>query len=268
MDKKQDIPVHLRPVVYSLPDMGAAVQKKDICYKSAADKDLLLDFYLPPDLESKVSFPGVIFVHGGPVAPDRDVKESGQYQSWGTLAAASGLVGITFNHRYHSLEMLPQSAKDIEEAFAFIRQNAKEYHINPDRLTVWVCSGGGPQISFLLRDKVDFVKCLIAYYAILDLSEITFFTEALGSSTAKKFSPINYLQEGVIPFPIFLVRAGLDRIEINRSIDKFVNVALQMNIDIEFVNYKAGQHGFDIVDDTEQSRYIIARTLQFIKENV
>jgi dipeptidyl aminopeptidase/acylaminoacyl peptidase len=53
-----------------------------------------------------------------------------------------------------------------------------------------------------------------------------------------------------------------------KSIDHFVAEALAHNLDFELINYPGGHHGFDIFDDTERSRAIIRRTLDFMREHL
>jgi acetyl esterase/lipase len=60
-----------------------------------------------------------------------------------------------------------------------------------------------------------------------------------------------------------LVRAGKDGLP-NKTIDHFLNEAVKSNAKITFINYPEGQHDFDILDDTEESRLIIRQTVDFL----
>jgi dienelactone hydrolase len=68
--------------------------------------------------------------------------------------------------------------------------------------------------------------------------------------------------------PMFVARAGLDQPLINESIDEFVQEALAGNALLELMNHPAGRHGFDILDDDERSREIIARAVAFAQVHV
>lgn len=63
------------------------------------------------------------------------------------------------------------------------------------------------------------------------------------------------------------MRAGLDAGK-NQAIDVFIAKALAKNVAIEVINYSEGHHGFDVVDNTDESRTIIQRTLTFLKEHL
>jgi hypothetical protein len=95
--------------------MAQAVVRTDLPYQADADNALRMDVYLPPDLPAGARRSGVLFLHSGPSAPDLQLrpKDWGVYRSYGRLMAASGLVGITFNHRYYRIDRLEQAAGDI-----------------------------------------------------------------------------------------------------------------------------------------------------------
>jgi BD-FAE len=263
-----------KPIVFEVPGMKAAEVRRDITYKTADGADLKMDIYVPPALAAGVRIPVVFFIHGGYIP--RTVtflpKEWGVYQSYGRLAAASGFVGVTFNHRYWgwTREDMERSFGDVMDAIRFVRSRADDYHVDADRAALWAFSGGGPHLSIPLRDKLGFVRCLVSFYAILDLAPAvksqSLDPEKEGSAG---FSPLTYLgQEGVMLPPIFIGRAGLDAPSLNETIDRFIARALALNETIEVMNHPGGRHGFDILDDNARSREIIARALEFIKAHI
>ncbi len=128
----------------------------------------------------------------------------GQYRSWGPLAAASGFVAFTFNHRYHAPELLPQSVGDVAAAIAYVREHAAAFSLDLDRLCLWTCSGGGLRITFALRDQPAYVRCLVIYYAVLDLRPVDFLVKALGEESCQQYSPLTAIEAGPVSFPIFI----------------------------------------------------------------
>lgn len=264
----EETPFHQRAVVFTIPGMDDVLVERDIAYASVDDHDLLLDVYRPSTVAPQQRLPGVIFIHGGPVPIDFPRKDSGQYQSWGKLAAVSELVGITFNHDYHAPGQLPQSAANVLAAIAFVRENAARFHLDPTRICLWTCSGGGPHICFALRDQPAYVRCLVVYYAIMDAQPVQFLVDALSEVEVRRYSAVSHIQDKPLPFPTLLVRAGLDNKGLNETITRFATQALAMNSPVEVINHPQGQHGFDILDDDPRSQQIIARTLAFIQENI
>ena len=63
-----------------------------------------------------------------------------------------------------------------------------------------------------------------------------------------------------------IVRAGKDTLPgLNESIDRFVVGALARNLPVTLVNHKDGLHSFDILDNTETTREIVRRLLEFLR---
>lgn len=263
-----------KPIVYKVPGMEAAEVHRDIAYKTVDGADLKMDICVPPGLAADVRLPVVFFVHGGfiPKTITFLPKEWGVFQSYGRLAAASGFVGVTFNHRYWgwTREDMERSFGDVMDAIRFVRGHAGEYHIDADRAALWVFSGGGPHLSIPLREKLGFVRCLVSFYAMLDLGPAaksrSLDPEKEGSAG---YSPISYLgKEGIKLPPLFIGRAGLDAPSLNETVDRFIARALALNETIEVLNHPGGRHGFDILDDNDRSREIIARAIEFLKAHI
>ena len=130
---------------------------------------------------------------------------------------------------------------------------------------MWTCSGGGPLIAPFLRQPLDYLKCLISYYAILDIQQVDYLRDALAPEQAKFFSAVSAATDSNTQLPLFIARAGLDHPTLNQTIDSFASRALAQNWPIEIYNHPQGHHGFDVADDNERSRYIIARSLDFAR---
>jgi len=261
-----------RPIVYSVPGMETVDVSPDVVYKRDGQDEMKMDIYIPPGLAEDARRPAVIFIHGGPLGknPSPGAKDWGVYRSYGRLMAASGLVGVTFDHRYISMGMkdLATSFADVEEAIRFVRTNATSYHVDPERIGLWVFSGGGPHLSIGLRGDAPYIRCLVSFYAILDLSESA---SRLGEApqAMDPFSAVAWLNKPIeyLP-PVLIGRAGLDSADINRSVEVFISKMLALNGDINLLNHPLGRHGFDAYDDNEQSRDVIAAAVAFLKSRL
>ncbi len=88
------------------------------------------------------------------------------------------------------------------------------------------------------------IKCAVFYYGYMDVEEIR------------------------RDVPLFVVKSGKDVKTINDSIDQFVATARDNNVSLEFIEYEEGSHGFDTINDTDESREIIKKTLEFMKDNL
>ncbi len=254
-------------VVFSTPGMDAVNVRRNVVYKAAGGELLHMDIYAPPDPARPR--PAVIFVHGGPV-PRLGSKNMGLYVSYGELLAASGFVAVTFDHRFLAPARLADAASDVVDAVAHVRDSASAIGVDPDRLALWVFSGGGPFLAAPLRERPAWLRAAIAYYALLDLQQPPpGVDDGLTPELRKRFSAIDGLGESARGAPPTLVaRAGLDNPWLNGTIDRFVQAAVDTGASLDFLNHPDGRHGFDFLDDDERSKEIIRRTLEFLRDRL
>jgi acetyl esterase/lipase len=256
-------------IVYSVPGMEQTRVRKDLTYKRVAQTELKMDVYSPSDLTGGTRRPAVLFIHGGRIPANLRTKpkEWGAYVSFGQLVAASGFIGVTFNHRFYEWSSLSDSQTDVADAIAYLRDNAESLGVDKDRIILWAVSAGGLFLSQSLRDAPPYIRCIVSYYAVLDLHTSRKGVPAtITDETLKKFSPLYQLRQNGkgIP-PLFIVRAGLDDADLNGGVDRFIQEALSKNVAVDLSNHAQGHHGFDVLDNNERSREIIKRTLEFIQ---
>jgi acetyl esterase/lipase len=256
-------------MVYQISGMDEVQVRAGLTYKAVEDGDLKLDIYLPSDLQANERRPAVLFVHGEPWTPEAvrfDALATGQYISWGRLVAASGWIGVPFEHRNsRACTALPEVAADLDDLIAFARTQIPE--VDPDRLILWVCSGGGAYgLRAAIRHSAS-VSCAVVYYALLEpLYYREIIAPEVADETLREYSPITALgQPDVTIPPLLIARAGKDHPELNETINRFAAEALRQNVSLDLLNCADGQHGFDILDDTERSRHIIQQTLAFMR---
>lgn len=260
----------MKPVVYSVPGMEKVTVKKDIRYTTVDNPNLLMDVYTPQGLAKGERRPAVLFIHGGAGAESRP-KDWGIYISWGRLVAASGMVGVTFTHRLgHPKPLMNESAADVEAAVAYVRANADTLGVDKDRICLAAYSGGGPLLSAAMRDRPPYVRCLVAFYALLDVQQSELHSQNETPETVRTFSPITHLGADAerIP-PVFVARAGLDAIPtMNDSIDRFVREAVARNAPLTVYNHPRGVHGFDNQTPDARSREIVRAALDFMRTHL
>jgi acetyl esterase/lipase len=253
-------------IVYRVPGMADVAVRRDLAYASPGGEALTMDVYSPAGLPAGSRSPAVLMIHGGPI-PRVGAKNMGVFISYGRLLAASGFVGVTFNHRFLGPDRLLDAASDVRAAGAYVLEHAEDLGIDRERIGVWAFSGGGPFLSLFLSGDSLQARAVVAYYAALDLQEkAPGSTAAVSDETRRDFSPVHHLEAraGRVP-PILVARAGLDFPFLNAGTDRFVAKALATNASLDLMNHPAGRHGFDILDDDARSKEIIARTLDFLR---
>jgi hypothetical protein len=254
-----------RVVVYKIPGMDKVTIRRDAKYQVADDYALTMDLYYPCDSKSEARIPAVVFVLGYSDSGFQRIvgckqKEMGSYISWGQLAAASGLVAITYTTR--------EPTTDIRALLLHIRQNADRLGIDKDRIGVWACSGNVPMaLAVLMQEDRDFLKCAVLCYGImLDLEGATSVAEA-----SKKWGFVNPSAGKTVDdlsrdIPLFIARAGLDENpHLNETLDRFMASALVCNLPMTFVNHPTAPHAFDVSNDSETSCEVIRQILAFMR---
>ncbi len=257
-------------ILYSVPFMERIKARKDLTYKRLAGVELKMDVYKPPNPALGARRPAVVFVHGGALPPNllTKPKEWGAYVSFGQLVAASGFVGITFNHRFYGWDMksLSDARSDVTDAVEYIRSHAEEFGIDKDRINLWALSAGSVVLGQVITENSPFIRSMIFYYAIMDVQPLRKERTVITDEVVREFSPLHRLKQAPKTFiPIFIARAGRDEPDLNAAVDSFIQEALSKKTTLDFSNHADGQHGFDVLDDNERTREIIKRTLEFIK---
>jgi len=259
----------MMPLVYKVPGMDKVKVVQNLKYTTSDDPNVLMDVYLPPDLAQSDKRPAVIFIHGG-AKTEYTPKDWGVYTTWGRVVAASGFAGVTFTHRLdYPNKSLENGAQDVRAAVDYVRTNADKYNIDKDRICLIAYSAGGPMLSLGMRGETPFVRCLVGFYAFMDIQQSDY-RKTETPEALKAFSPITYLQKEVskIP-PMFIARAGRDEVPtMDDSIDRFVKEALARNIALNLANHPNGVHGFDNQNDDERSREIIRAALAFMQAHL
>ena len=256
-----------KPIVYHVAGMRDVRVQSDVVYKRDAGAELKMNIYSPARLSGGARVPAVFFVHGGPI-PEQMTPPTqwGVFTSYGQLAAASALVGVTFNHRLYAPTDFERSQVEVAAAIDYVRERAATLNVDAERIAVWYFSGGGPLLSAVLRDRPAYLRCVVAFYAVLDMRHmVAADADATRLARAAELSAAAHVRAKGAGLPMFVARAGLDQPLINQSIGAFVQEALAGNAPLELMNHPRGRHGFDILDDDARSREIIARAVAFVQ---
>jgi acetyl esterase/lipase len=239
------------PVLYRIEGQEKAKVQKDIVYKKVGKKELKLDIYSPAKREKNILLPAVIFISGA-----GEMKNWRFFEDYGALTAANGMISIQYDKRKGIGDVgIDTALEDTSDLIEFVREDAAKYGIDKDFLAVWSFSGGGFVLKSAMLPDQQFIRCLVAFYGI-------------GEGEREQMKKMG----DKLP-PILIVRAGLDNIlinekSINQRIDLFIKDAIAKNLRLELINYSEGKHAFDLFDDKPETREIIRKTFEFIKDQM
>jgi acetyl esterase/lipase len=257
------------PVVYQLRGMDEVTVHPNLRYSEVDNPFLLMDIYTPPSVSKDAKFPVVVLLHGA-AGPQYKPKDWGLFRSWGRLIGAAGMVAAVFTHRLgYPKPMLPEAALDVTNAIDYVRARADFFHADPGRVALIAWSGGGPLLSIAMQEEARFARCLLAFYAYLDIQGVPAYVEHETAESLRTYSPISYLVGNAGALPLFVARAGQDEIPgMNDSIDRFCAAAVAANLPLTFLNHPTGEHGFDNQNDNLRSREIIRAALNFLRTHL
>jgi len=201
---------------------------KEIAYRSVSGQTLTFDLYRP---SGDAVVPVAITCNVG----IRGMKDWPGYVGWGKATAAAGMAAVHYD------AMGDDGIAGFDALMETLRAKAKELRIDPTRVVLWAGSANVQVGLPLAMDaRRDYIRGAVIYYGDAPIASIR------------------------SDLPVFFVRAGLDQKGLNDRIDAMLARVLAANAPWSIESYGGGLHGFDIFNDNELSREIIARTLRFM----
>ncbi|WP_163410271.1 alpha/beta hydrolase [Flavobacterium ajazii] len=133
------------PNITMVPEMhfDFVKQKNDIVYCSYGKRKMKLDAFFSKN--EKKTQTAIIIIHGGG-------WRSGSRQQHHQLAqklASLGYVCFTPEYRLSTEALFPAAVYDLKAAIRWVRENAKQYNVNPDQIVSLGFSAGGELAAFM-----------------------------------------------------------------------------------------------------------------------
>jgi acetyl esterase/lipase len=264
---------------------GESIVREEKIYKSIQGYDLRVDiFYREGAMQNKAN-PAIAFFHGGGWA----LGEPSEFHEACERYAMKGFITYSFQYRLsinvdgsipHPGITLVECVKDARSAMRWIRENAAELHVDPDRIVACGQSAGGQlALSTALVGHVNestdnlaispVPNALILYSSNVNTME-AWADRLMGERREEiwSISPHHNLQPGLPPtiefhgeedgmVPIWVVR-------------HFISKAESMGNRIEFVPFEGRKHYLGDGDDRYGRYYdeqVLERTDQFLSDH-
>jgi len=245
--------------------MDAVTVRRDIAYGTGDGGSQTFDLYCPPALGAPTQTPAIVFVigysdSGAEAWLGCKFKEMESYIGWAKLAAAAGLVAITYANR--------EPITDIGALLRHLRNNAAALGIDSERIGLWAASGNVLlALSVLMGNENASLRCAVLCYGyMMDLHGSA--NVAKAATTWGFVNPCTGKTVDDLPLqvPLLIVRAGMDQTpHLNETIDAFVANGLRRNLPLTLVNHATAPHAFDIFHDSDTSREVIRQILGFMR---
>ncbi|MDG4826115.1 alpha/beta hydrolase [Asanoa sp. WMMD1127] len=240
-----EIPRFLRPFVAEHPDLPSPV--------AVAPN---LDLYLPDAVSGP--HPVVLLVHGGPIPDDfaPTPRAWPVYIGYAALLRAAGVAAAVVDHRYHVVDGPDGPTVDAVTAAADVAAAVEALRAHPDvagdRVVLWAFSGAGLLCADWLRDRPAWLRAIFLSYPLL-ASPAPHLPAEDRLHLDPRFAPIDAVAgAGADAPPIVLTRAGRERPLLAGFVAAFVAAAAAAPLEI--IDVPDGQHSFDVLDDTGESR--------------
>lgn len=213
---------------YAFPPPAAGITvASDVEYATSGTTRLAMDVYKPA---AGPRAPALIFFNRAIGAE----RSQGFYGAWARAAASQGIIAVLPDLRPGS------EAADCTLLLSYLAQHGAEHGV--ESIAVYAGSGNvSSALPFVEDPKQTAIKAAVMYY---------------GAAPVAQFR---------LDLPVLYVRAGLDRPSVNASIASLVATAISQNAPVTLRNHAGGHHGFEMADDDEVTRQVIAETLDFVK---
>jgi acetyl esterase/lipase len=115
----------------------SVVVKKDLTYVNYDGHEMNIDIYLPKNIEKPT--PAILFVFGGGWRSGNRTMDA----PMAIYFAQNGFVAATVEYRLSPKALYPAAVIDIKTAIRWLRKNANELNIDPERIAIAGSSAGG-----------------------------------------------------------------------------------------------------------------------------
>lgn len=237
---------------------------KDVIYAHSDGIDLKLQIMIPAPYEkTDKTYPCLLFVRGSAWMKQNLYTDIPQLSRF----ARRGYVVAIVEYRHSGVATFPAQRTDAIAAVNFMKQHAKEYHVDTNNMFVWGSSSGAHIALFtglqIDNDTVPEINGIIAYFPPTDILRmkddptaattgdenspegllIGKIAVADAPEKAKAASPYYYIAQNKQMPPVFLAHGTKDRVVPFSQSDLLANEMEKQGVTYEFHALKNADHG-------------------------
>ncbi len=113
------------------------IERQELTYKTIAERELKIDIFKPETAEHTRT--AIIMLHGG----GWRLGDRTMMHLFGPFLAGQGFVVFAPEYRLLGEAAWPAQLEDVKAAVSWVRENAGQWHIDPDKIAVEGFSAGG-----------------------------------------------------------------------------------------------------------------------------
>jgi acetyl esterase/lipase len=251
------------------PGLISAQQPKVVTYKSCDHFSLSLSIFYPE--ASNQIHPAIVFFHGG----GWNGGDTLQFQHHAKYFASRGMVSILANYRVKSRNNTTpfEAVKDAKSAIRFLRKNASDFRIDPEKIVAAGGSAGGHlaaaagNISGLEEDWKDISisskpNVLVLFNPVIDNGPGGFGQDVIGQRYPE-ISPLHNINEGAPATLIFL--GTEDKFIPVRAVEEYKRRMEAVGSQCDLFLYEGQGHGFFNHQFTQNYQETVYQTDKFLE---
>ncbi|MDX1283369.1 MAG: alpha/beta hydrolase [Draconibacterium sp.] len=229
---------------------GFAQKETRVLYKQIDTTRLYMNVYSPENLNPDISYPAIVFFFGGGWNGG-SVK---QFEKHAKYFANRGMVSFLADYRVKGRQQTSpfESLKDAKTAIRFIRENAKEYHVDINKVVASGGSAGGHLAAATAlienyNEKSDDLSlscipnALVLFNPVIDNGPGGYGYDRIGENY-KSFSPLHNIMKGASPTIIFL--GTEDHLIPVETMEYYKTVMEKVGSRCDLFLYEGEGHGF------------------------
>ncbi|MBE5807441.1 MAG: alpha/beta hydrolase [Clostridiales bacterium] len=271
---------------------GLAEMVGDIEFACPDGHPLKLHMLKPWKRPERQRLPLVVFVQGSSWTKPNQYWEIPQL----SRLARRGFVVATVTHRSCFEAKAPAFLQDVKSAIRFLKANADEYGVDPERVCIWGTSSGGnaallvgmtaddpafendvcPGVSTKVQAVVDcfgptdLMRMVEVQYAGVPATDDSIFVRLGGAKTADgmrdtltQVSPICYAEPGRDFPPMLLLHGDNDPVVLYSDTERFYKRMEDLGYDVDLVRVMGAEH-----EGSFWSEAILEIIFDFIEEKI
>lgn len=293
--KKENVSLSLRQYISGFLPRDSKIRHSTRTFAEIDGQKLNVDIYLPPE-EIEKNGAAIIVVHGG----SWNAGTRSDFPEWNEWLAGQGFAVFDVDYRLAPQPNWKTATGDVKCAASWIRRNAAEFGISPDRIALMGRSAGG-HLALLAAysagesrlpsscsdGEAESFRAVVSFYAPTDLiwSYDNPANERVidGPATLRRFiggnpreseeikndflsaSPTSYITAQTAP--TLLVHGGRDQLVRAQNMD-FLDAKLnESGVAHKLIYIPYAQHGFDYNFDGWGAQLIKPQLLEFLRDN-